>query len=175
MLNLVAQLLTVSVTHSGHAVSGYEIGLIKNRTTCIDNSMSYILDNFAKNITLNDICKFAAMSRSSFTTSFYSTVGQTCNTYITALKMRKAFYLLLQPEKRVSEVAKECGFYDGSHLYRKCIELYGASPLYLRKNASQWLREYGDALYKKSIRKSSWAIPFTEEALENHRRKMSIY
>ena len=133
MLNLVTQLLTVCVNDSCNTISNYEMNVIKNRTDCIDKSMSFIVDNFTKNISLNDISKFATMSRSTFTTSFYSTVGQTCHSYITKLKISRALKLLRQPDKSISEVAQECGFYDANYMAKVLKRQLNISPRELRK------------------------------------------
>lgn len=97
------------------------------------------------------------MSCCSFTSNFSESVSQTCSNYIRSVCMQKAIIMMRKTEKSFSEIAEECGFYDGSHFRQLCTELYGVSPMTLRRDMSRWTQEYGDTLYGQSIRNHIWA------------------
>ena len=83
--------------------------------------------------------------------------------------------MLRKTDKTVARIAEECGFYDASHFNKVCTDFTGRSPLFLRRELSQWTREYGDGLYQRAKQNSSWALTFDEAAQERHRCAMSFY
>ena len=108
------------------------------------------------------------MSRRTFTAAFNSTIGQTCHSYITSLRMQKAYTLLKVTDKSIAEIAAECGFFDSSHLAQVCREIYGVSPLSLRKQIGSWMREVGDDIFRASVKSMVWAPLYTEQMFEEH-------
>ena len=175
LLSLVADFLGICANHAEMRYSNREISTIQSRNTCINEAMAFLVDNSKKRISLTDVSNAAMMSRRNFTASFSTVTGQSCHSYINLLRMRNAVYLLRFSEKSISEIAEECGYYDSSHFWRQCTEMYGISPLTLRKELSQWTREYGDKLFERTVRNCSWAIPFGEDTWERHRCAMSFY
>ena len=89
--------------------------------------------------------------------------------------MRTAVNLLRKTPMSINQIAEETGFYDTSHFYKLCTELYGVSPIQLRRDLSQWTREYGDQIFRQTIRELSWALTFDEASMERHNCAMSFY
>lgn len=175
LYTLVADFLERCANRSEKRYSKREIITAQNRNACIDEAMVFLINNSAKRLTLSDVSSAATMSRSHFTASFHTATGQSCHSYINLLRMRNAVYLLRYAEKSISEIAEECGYYDNSHFRRQCMEMYGISPLALRKELSQWSREYGDKLFQRTVRNASWAISFDEDIWDRHSCAMSFY
>lgn len=175
LLSSVADFLELCANRSEKRCSKREISTIQSRNTCINEAMAFLVDNSKKRITLTDASNAAMMSRRNFTASFYTVTGQSCRSYINALRMYNAVCLLRWSEKSISEIAEECGYFDSSHFWRQCVEILGTSPLALRRELSQWTREYGDKLFQRTVRNYSWAIPFGDDIWDRHSCAMSFY
>ena len=147
----------------------------RDRSACIEEALTFLGANLHKNLTLDEISSAAMMSRRSFTTSFHTVTGQSCGNYLRQVRMRTAVNLLRKTPLSISQVAEDVGFYDASHFYKLCTELYGVSPVQLRRELSQWTREYGDRIYRQTLRELSWAKPYDEASMERHRCAMSFY
>lgn len=175
MFNNIARFLELCIKNSVQSVSSKEIQVMRTRLECIDEAMAYILANSSDKLTLDEISSIAMMSRTSFATSFNEVIGQTCHSYIGAVRMSNAIGMLRKTRKSVSQIAVECGFSDASHFTRACNKMYGVTPLVLRKEYSKWAREYGDMLFKRHMRERSWAVTYDDELLEKHWCEMSFY
>ena len=132
-------------------------------------------ENISKKLAIDDIANIAMMSRRTFTSNFNFMVGHTCSNYTTLMRMSSAIHMLKQTRKSISEIAEECGFFDSSHFAMKCNEMYGESPLTIRRNLSKWMREYGDDLFKDQREALRWAYIFDEDEIELHRISLSFY
>lgn len=175
LLTLTTEFLTLCVSGSGHALSAAALRRARDRYGCIDEALTFLGDNYSKNLTLDEISRSVMMSRRSFTAGFQAVTGQSCGDYLRHLRMKQAVELLRKTPKSINEIAEACGFYDSSHFCKVCIELYGTSPLTLRRELSQWTRNYGDAIYQQTMREMAWAVSFDEDSRERHRCAMSFY
>ncbi len=175
ILAYIANFLELCTNTSERISSKRELTTTRTKNECLDNSMSYLRSNIANKITIDDLSNAAMMSRRTFTSSFNFTVGQTCNNYVTLVRMSNAMQMLKQTKKSIAEIATECGFFDSSHFAAKCNEIYGESPLTIRRNISKWMREYGDELFKHQREGLRWAYIFDDDEMEMHRVSMSFY
>lgn len=171
----IANFLELCTNTSERIASKREIITMKSKNECIDNSLTYLHENIANKITIDNLSNAAMMSRRTFTSNFNFTVGRTCNNYATLLRMSHAMQMLKQTRKSIAEIAEECGFFDSSHFAMKCNEIYGESPLSIRRNISKWMREYGDDIFKSQREGLRWAHIFDDESMERHRVSLSFY
>lgn len=97
-------------------------------------ALEYILDNFQKNIALEDIAGHVYLSKYHFSRKFKETTGFTFVQYLTFVRIKESIKLLVESDKPITEIAFECGFKDSNYfgdLFKKHI---GMSPLKYRKN-----------------------------------------
>ena len=175
MLMLTGEFLALCAHDFGQKISSCTIQKIQKKNACLDEAMTFLAHNSAQRITLDEISKAAMMSRRSFTSEFSTMVGQSCHDYLRSLRMRNAVEFLRKTRKSIQETADENGFYDASHFYKVCMDLYDTPPLTLRKELSQWTREYGDRIYRRTIQEASWALTFDEASWARHQCAMSVY
>ena len=176
LLSFVSDFLILCSAYSDKhiACTRQELLSAENRNAGIDNVLDFLVSNSAKSFSLNDLSRAAMMSRSSFSESFRAKTGQSCYEYVRSLRMQNAVRQIRFTEKSISEIAAECGFYDSSHFSRQCAAFYGVSPVKLRRELSQWTREYGDALFKDAVRSTSWAVTYDEEDFSRHYYAMGL-
>lgn len=60
--------------------------------------------------------------------AFHEALGVSPTRYYRTLRLRYGAYLLRHTNRRVSDIAADCGFCDASHFGRGFHELYGSSP-----------------------------------------------
>lgn len=175
LLLLTASFLELCAGASGETISSKALNTARARADCIEESLTFIKNNLHRNLTLDEISLAAMMSRRSFTAGFHAVTGQTCGDYLRQVRMRTAVNLLRKTPMSISQVAESTGFYDTSHFYKLCTEMYGVSPLQLRRDLSQWTRDYGDRIYRQTLRELSWANILDDASMERHHCAMSFY
>ncbi len=89
--------------------------------------LEYVQNHFNQNITLDEISKRFAISRSSFCNLFLSAAGVPFKEYLNTYRIQSACQMLKEGEK-ASSVAEKCGFSDFSTFYRNFKKRIGLSP-----------------------------------------------
>lgn len=138
--------------------SAYELA------THINNSVHFITGNASQKISLSAASSSAMMSERSFTDKFKQTVGRTCHSYLTSVRMANAVDFLRHTNKSVSEISDECGFSNRGHFINLCTETFNMTPLALRRYFREWSAVYGADAYEKS-RSFSWLFNWSDDRL----------
>ena len=89
--------------------------------------------HLSEEIRVEELARKNGMSRSTFLRAFKCLTGQTPAKYILRRRMAQAKLLLLQSEKKISEIAADCGFYDSAHFIRLFEWEEGRTPSEFRK------------------------------------------
>lgn len=88
---------------------------------------SYLEENYAQNITLEDMARTAGYSVFYFSRLFHRLTGKKPTEYLRQLRLQKA-QELLGAGLSVSEAAMRCGFNSPSYFCKNFREEYGAAP-----------------------------------------------
>ena len=107
----------------------------------INQSKSFIESNLSQTIKIRDIAEKVGLSGSYFFQAFRSTVGVTPHTYIVQRRVECAQRMILLTDRKLSEIALECGLSDQSHLTRLFRSVVGVSP-------GAWRRTHSLARYR---------------------------
>jgi len=89
---------------------------------------STIENNLYSDLSLNEFARLCNMSIATFNRKFREVYLQTPRAYIIHKKMKKASLLLSSPEKRITDIAFECGFESISTFNRVFKTHFGKSP-----------------------------------------------
>ena len=89
--------------------------------------LGYIKNHLSEQMTLRDMAKRTAMSKSSFCESFRKITGETFNNYLNRERVERAA-VLIKSGKLVFQVASELGYRDSSTFYRNFKKRFGVSP-----------------------------------------------
>jgi AraC family transcriptional regulator len=95
--------------------------------------LSYIEENLAENISLDDIAQVAGLSVSHFKSLFREALGVPTHQYLIRRRVERAKGLLGERKLTISQIAFETGFAHQSHLARHMRRLLGVSPKTLRE------------------------------------------
>ena len=90
--------------------------------------VAYIAQNYAQEITLEDISGSASVSKSTVCRLFREYAHQTPFEYLNGYRLRVAQRFLIETEKSVTEIATLCGFSNVSYFTKVFRGSYGISP-----------------------------------------------
>ena len=93
----------------------------------LQRALEYINANFTQEIKLDDVCKIALMSRSSFSYVFPRVTGQNYVEYLNFLRIRLAKKMLKETKMAIRDVAVECGFTNPTHFGRVFKQVVGCT------------------------------------------------
>lgn len=95
--------------------------------------LSYIRENYDKQITLADMAKCAEMSFKYFGTFFKNMTGKTPVDYLNEYRIEKASRKLINTDMSVTDIAYSCGFNDLSYFIKTFKRINKVSPGKYRK------------------------------------------
>lgn len=90
--------------------------------------VSYIQDNYSKDITIADICESANISKSECFRCFESVINQTPIDYLNDYRLSRAASLLMETNKSITLIANECGFNSSSYFGSVFRKKFNVSP-----------------------------------------------
>ncbi len=115
-------------------VRGYFETIDENISDHFENNKQFILhcieymeNNFTEEISLEEIARRSAMSKSCFCRIFSNVTGYTFNSYLNKLRIQKAEEYIKQGYK-ITAVYGLCGYNDFSTFYRNFKKIKGVSP-----------------------------------------------
>ena len=90
-----------------------------------------ILENFHRRISLDEIAHLVHMAPPSFSRWFHRTIDMTFTDYVNRVRVEECCRQLRYTDKRITVIAKDCGFESFSSFNRQFRRLKGCTP-------SQW-------------------------------------
>lgn len=109
--------------------------LLRNNRKFIDDALSYLEQNYHREIKLSDAASIAAMSTAYFSTMFKWMVGRTFVEHLNDIRMKAAIQLLQDTDYTVEEIAYRTGFNHLTHFHRMFKKHIGLTPAQFRKNS----------------------------------------
>ena len=91
-------------------------------------ALDYINRNCDGKITLEKLCEISYSSRTALISEFKTLTGKTPQKYIADFRLIKAKELLTDTDKKITEIAMECGFFDNAHFCKEFKKFYGKTP-----------------------------------------------
>lgn len=108
----------------------------EDKFTRFEPVINYIEKNLSKQIILSDLAEILYLNKVYFSNEFKRVFGVSPNRYINNKRLDQAKKLLLNTNKRISEITAECGFNGQLYFSRFFKEKVGVSPLEYRKLVS---------------------------------------
>lgn len=91
-----------------------------------------IQNNFFSSLSVEELAHLCSMSVSSFKRKFQEVFQDSPHRYLTQKKLEKAFQLITQSERRITDIAFDCGFESISTFNRAFKKAYRQSPSHFR-------------------------------------------
>ncbi len=107
--------------------------LFEKYRDAIDRAICYINENYNEKIYLEEACRIAMMSTSTFSYIFKQVTGKTFSEYVMNLRLRHAAELLRDTQTSLVEICEICGFSDSNYFSRVFKKSYGMPPSQFRR------------------------------------------
>ena len=95
--------------------------------------LKYIRDNFANEITLDDMAREADLSTKYFCSFFKNMTGTTPVKYLLTYRIERAARKLLSTDDSITQIAYDCGFNDLSYFIKTFKDIKKITPKHYRK------------------------------------------
>lgn len=103
------------------------------KSDVIENACKFINDNFANDITLNDVAKHVFLSPIYFSSYFKKKTGEKYSDYLQKVKLNKARELLEDTDVKIPTIAEMSGFRDTNYFHKIFKNQTGLTPSEYRK------------------------------------------
>ncbi len=118
--------------------SAIDDGEISERSVAlIHESVNYINNNYASDITPSDCAASIHLSYSYFAKLFRAVMGKTFKEYLTGVRLAKAHNILISTSLPITDVATSCGYSNLSYFISEYRRVYGRTPRDTRKELTR--------------------------------------
>lgn len=100
----------------------------------VKEAITYMEQNFQKEISIEDIANFCNLNRSYFGTIFKSSIGETPQEFLIRYRMSKAAQLLKYTKLSIGDISNAVGYMNQLHFSRAFKGIYDMSPRNWRKD-----------------------------------------
>ena len=117
----------------------YKRQIHKNKQR-LQDVYKYIVENYHRKITLEEIASYASMNKTAFCLFFKKATGESFVAYLNVFRLQMACTMLTRSSKNISEICYAVGFTDIPYFNRAFKQRYGVSPTQYRasmRNAPQ--------------------------------------
>lgn len=129
ILNILTQTKEKKYLSSDKFVNTYN----EKDTSRINTIYHFLLQNFKKDIQLEDISGIAHMAPTAFCRFFKQRTQKTFSRFLNELRIGHACDLLNNPDKIIAEIAYESGYHNLTHFNKSFKEITGITPSEFRK------------------------------------------
>ena len=95
--------------------------------------LTYIRDNFASELTLDEMAQVADLSTKYFCSFFKTMTGTTPVKYLLAYRIERAARKLISTDESITKIAYDCGFNDLSYFIKTFKDFKKITPKHYRK------------------------------------------
>jgi AraC-like DNA-binding protein len=136
--NLLKLLILIGREYASSEMPGTENSCLhKKYMNAVSYSIEFINGNFAQDLRLEDICKYAMMSQAYFSSMFKQLTKMTFTEYINNLRIKKAMEILRKSSEKITDICYDTGFNEVSHFNRVFKKYSGFAPSAYRKIFSE--------------------------------------
>lgn len=122
----------------------YQNGYLKNagktedadvfRIDTLKRVITYIRQNYARKMTIDEISEVAGMNAQYFCRFFKKNTGKTLTEYINDIRINRAAERLTETEDRIIDIAGQCGYDNIGYFIKRFEKNKGISPSEYRRN-----------------------------------------
>lgn len=103
----------------------------------INDVYPYVLGNFMRPVSLNEVASVANMNPTAFSRYFKVKTGKTFTRFLQEIRIEHACKLLIDGKYNVSQVAYECGFQHQSYFIKQFRRITRQTPLQYRNRQTK--------------------------------------
>lgn len=132
----ILKLLTIFAQHLATLSTQLLVSEQVSESPAVTRAREFISKHQDEEISLNEVSKAVNMSAFYFCKTFKKSTGMTFTDYLSRVRVEKVKNLLLNPHKRISEVAYATGFQSLSQFNRVFRKITGESPTVYRERVN---------------------------------------
>ncbi|OPY93129.1 MAG: HTH-type transcriptional activator RhaR [Syntrophaceae bacterium PtaU1.Bin231] len=103
----------------------------------VDSALSYLRENFNTHVTMKDLANRTFLSKDYFGRMFRETTGLPVSALLQQIRIEQACKLLCSTDRKITQVAEDCGFGDMKSFYNCFKKTMGVTPGEYRNAAVQ--------------------------------------
>lgn len=103
--------------------------IVTKAKSAVEQAIVYMKDNFAKDITLEDVANHVFLNKVYFSSLFKSSTGENFTNYLNKIRIEKAIELLKKGDEKISSIALNVGYNSMPHFYKIFSEYTGYTPV----------------------------------------------
>lgn len=126
MVYRIWRFLTMRVRRDSEELPGFEDNQI--RVERLKRLLSYVHSHYSAHISVDEMARAAAVSRTECFRCFQEVLGKTPSAYLTEYRLSTAMTLLADTDRTVSDISYSCGFSSPSYFGRVFREQCKMSP-----------------------------------------------
>lgn len=107
--------------------------ILKGSSALIDKVILYLNSNYARKITITELCSMYNTNKTTLQKQFHNVTGESIISYLINIRVKVAALMLRNTGLTISEIANMIGFSDSTHFNKMFSKLTGYSPLQYRK------------------------------------------
>jgi AraC-like DNA-binding protein len=138
-LELLRFLVRLSACEHARLLASDQHSPALNRTSSnrIDAMVKLMHSSYGRPMGLEEVAQAAHMSPSSASRFFRRTTGTTITSYLNVLRVNAACVLLRDTDRRIADIAADCGYANLSNFNRRFLEIKKTSPRAYRHDFRQ--------------------------------------
>ena len=94
----------------------------------VRKAVTYLNDHYAENVTVDGLAKIAHYSPAQFRRLFKELMQMSPSDYIASVRVNAAKTLLATTDRRIADIAADCGFFDHAHFIHTFKRFVGKTP-----------------------------------------------
>ncbi|MDR1136766.1 MAG: AraC family transcriptional regulator [Synergistaceae bacterium] len=127
--NMIQNMLTTLCMAVAHPPRQYDMEENRSMETC----RKYILENYASQLTIDELAKISGLGKYSFIRKFRKYMGVSPYTYLQKIRINNAIALLEASEKSICEISGTVGFGDQNNFAKQFKLNTGMTPTQYRR------------------------------------------
>ncbi len=128
-------LQTLALSKENHLIAsaGYSSKVLSPESKRMDRVYGYIMENYRKKITAQEVASMVNMSESAFSHFFKKSTNRSFSNFLTETRLGEVCKLLLETQDSVSEICFKCGYKNLSNFNRLFKKYRGMTPVEYRR------------------------------------------
>ncbi|MFY0627099.1 MAG: AraC family transcriptional regulator [Reichenbachiella sp.] len=138
MIYFLDLLLSLSELSNQQLLSGIKNEFMANEQSDlrIQNIVKYVSENFDSKITIGNMAELTFMTETSFCKFFKRRFEKSFTNYLNEFRVRKVCQFLRESDKKLIEIAMNCGYENMSFFHRQFKKYLSCTPVEYRKHFS---------------------------------------
>lgn len=108
----------------------------KNYSRTVEDIMQFILDNYAKDFTIEFLANHVYLSPNYLCNVFKKETGKTINQFMTEIRIGKSCEMIINTHKSMLEIANAIGYSDQRHYSKIFQKVVGKTPSEFRRQST---------------------------------------